>query len=110
MYGAALDGESGASDGSQGLPEGATDSFSLIPKRRLCEKRRYSRVVDTRTRVLVISLVVSATAILILSSSMVEHPAVNRRVVGSNPTSGANFSSHLEAALTRLPLCCVTDM
>ena len=34
--------------------------------------------------------------------------AVNRRVVGSNPTSGANFSSHLEAALTRLPLSCAT--
>jgi len=27
---------------------------------------------------------------LLLSSSMVEHPAVNRRVVGSSPTSGAN--------------------
>ena len=25
----------------------------------------------------------------ILSSSMAEHPAVNRRVVGSSPTSGA---------------------
>lgn len=26
-----------------------------------------------------------------LGSSAVEHPAVNRRVVGSNPTRGANF-------------------
>ena len=29
--------------------------------------------------------------ILFLGSSMVEHPAVNRRVVGSNPIQGANF-------------------
>ena len=28
---------------------------------------------------------------LILDSSAVEHPAVNRRVVGSNPTRGVNF-------------------
>ena len=28
---------------------------------------------------------------LILDSSAVEHPAVNRRVVGSNPTRGANY-------------------
>ena len=27
---------------------------------------------------------------LILDSSAVEHPAVNRRVVGSNPTRGVN--------------------
>ena len=29
--------------------------------------------------------------IIILDSSAVEHPAVNRRVVGSNPTRGAFF-------------------
>ena len=28
-------------------------------------------------------------SIIILDSSMAEHPAVNRRVVGSNPTGGA---------------------
>ena len=28
---------------------------------------------------------------LILDSSAVEHPAVNRRVVGSNPTRGVDF-------------------
>ena len=28
-------------------------------------------------------------ALLFLDSSMVEHPAVNRRVVGSSPTRGA---------------------
>ena len=28
---------------------------------------------------------------MILNSSAVEHPAVNRRVVGSNPTWGASF-------------------
>jgi hypothetical protein len=30
---------------------------------------------------------------LILGSSMVEHAAVNRRVVGSSPTRGATFSA-----------------
>ena len=30
---------------------------------------------------------------LILDSSAVEHPAVNRRVVGSNPTRGAYFKT-----------------
>jgi hypothetical protein len=32
----------------------------------------------------------------ILSSSMAEHSAVNRRVVGSSPTSGANSINNLE--------------
>jgi len=31
----------------------------------------------------------------ILSSSMAEHSAVNRRVVGSSPTSGAIYFKHL---------------
>jgi hypothetical protein len=43
---------------------------------------------------------------LFLSSSTVEHPAVNRRVVGSNPTSGAKLFKHFEAASTGcLDLC-----
>ena len=29
--------------------------------------------------------------VIFLGSSTVEHPAVNRRVVGSNPTRGASF-------------------
>ena len=40
------------------------------------------------------------------SSSMAEHSAVNRRVVGSSPTCGANFCSRLHPAkLARLVLC-----
>src|SRR5262249_10145960 len=34
-------------------------------------------------------------------SSMVEHPAVNRRVVGSSPTRGANYFADSERARTR---------
>src|ERR1039457_7688400 len=34
---------------------------------------------------------------LFRSSSMVEHSAVNRRVVGSSPTCGANLFKHLHA-------------
>jgi hypothetical protein len=34
---------------------------------------------------------------LFLDSSAVEHPAVNRRVVGSNPTRGAIWSCGVEA-------------
>src|ERR1700733_15894230 len=37
----------------------------------------------------------------LLSSSMAEHSAVNRRVVGSSPTSGANFINHLEDLLSK---------
>ena len=37
---------------------------------------------------------------------MAEHPAVNRRVVGSSPTSGAKLFKHFGAALTGcLDLC-----
>ena len=34
---------------------------------------------------------------LLLGSSMVEHSAVNRRVVGSSPTRGAKLFKHLRA-------------
>ncbi len=32
---------------------------------------------------------IACTHAIVLDSSAVEHPAVNRRVVGSNPTRGA---------------------
>ncbi len=35
-------------------------------------------------------------ALSFLGSSTVEHPAVNRRVAGSNPARGANLYSNLE--------------
>ena len=41
---------------------------------------------------------------------MAEHPAVNRRVVGSSPTSGAKLINHVEAVIDWPPLGFVTYM
>lgn len=47
-------------------------------------------------------------SIIILDSSMAEHPAVNRRVVGSNPTRGAMNSKARASGLFRSRACSST--
>ena len=42
---------------------------------------------------------------VILDSSMVEHTAVNRGVVGSSPTRGVFFFSKLQFSMHSLILC-----
>ena len=44
-----------------------------------------------RCRIYDLYAVLKAHAFVILDSSMVEHSAVNRRVVGSSPTRGAKM-------------------
>ena len=44
-----------------------------------------------RCRIYDLYAVLKAHAFVILDSSMVEHSAVNRRVVGSSPTRGVNL-------------------
>ena len=60
------------------LKKCCVSSFSFVPKLRLPCTNREARVC-------------SASAKVIQSSSVVERSAVNRLVVGSNPTAGANF-------------------
>ena len=45
--------------------------------------------IEKRCRIYGLYAVLKAHAFVILDSSMVEHSAVNRRVVGSSPTEGA---------------------
>ena len=45
--------------------------------------------IEKRCRIYGLYAVLKAHAFVILDSSMVEHSAVNRRVVGSSPTGGA---------------------
>ena len=60
-----------------------------------------SEVQDRRKRCRIYSLyaVLKAHAFVILDSSMVEHSAVNRRVVGSSPTRGVKR----KPAINKLP-------
>ena len=44
--------------------------------------------IEKRCRIYGLYAVLKAHAFVILDSSMVEHSAVNRRVVGSSPTGG----------------------
>ena len=52
--------------------------------RALCLARRLARRLTSKIRFE--SMKIKQNLPLLLSSSMVEHPAVNRRVVGSSPT------------------------
>ena len=51
--------------------------------------------IEKRCRIYDLYAVLKAHAFVILDSSMVEHSAVNRRVVGSSPTRGVGFRNLL---------------
>ena len=50
----------------------------------------------------------SVLSVMFLDSSMVEHSAVNRRVVGSSPTRGAFFQGSVVKRLRHRPFTAVT--
>ena len=51
---------------------------------------------------------IACTHAIVLDSSAVEHPAVNRRVVGSNPTRGAFKHGPMVKRLRHGPFTAVT--
>ena len=65
----------------------------LISGEEKKEERKSERFIATtssyKRKKLKTCFQLKRSALIILDSSAVEHPAVNRRVVGSNPTRGA---------------------
>ena len=58
------------------------DSFIIAPCRKF-------PLAQTRRMTIIITCALEKARLIFLGSSMAEHPAVNRRVVGSSPTRGA---------------------